>query len=157
MSLSECSRQQRRHLSCSLTPNIGCPSLLFTHSKYWLPILVVLVAIFLAWPRLCPGIDLVLVFFRRSIDVLFVAEQDHLDTRVCWLHFLTCLRFKKKICRSWCRETWRTYRTSSSTGTPKNSSDGFYAKLELIELLDCQASKCQSSQVLFSQPYIHVP
>ncbi|TKW15106.1 hypothetical protein SEVIR_5G209500v4 [Setaria viridis] len=29
-------------------------SLLFTHFKYWLPLLVALVALFLAWPRLCP-------------------------------------------------------------------------------------------------------
>jgi serine/threonine protein kinase len=29
-------------------------SLLFTHFKYWLPLLIALVAIFLAWPQLCP-------------------------------------------------------------------------------------------------------
>ena len=37
-------------------------SILFTHFKYWLPLLIALVvAIFLAWPQLCPGIY-VLVF-----------------------------------------------------------------------------------------------
>lgn len=106
----------RKEFKCSFLNVDGVEGLVIVHS------LQILVA-----PLSCTGCHIfgMASIVSRYIDVLLsykkywriVAEQDRLDTRVCWLH-LTCLCFQKSA-ESWCRETWRTYRTSSSAEHPK--------------------------------------